>query len=140
MDEILKKIASRADKAQAHGRDVSEVKTLIAEAATVIGAARQAILNQSGKTYTIAISATSTDAGAATSTALRIDVGRTRQALHADLVKVREMVFAAREAVRKAAVALAQIPKVDELEVEQATSTESSVSTSTTSTGTSTNQ
>ena len=93
----MERIGSRADKAEANGRDVSSVRTLITEATGAINAARQAIQEQSGKTYIIAVN---------TEEFLKTDVGRTRQALHTDLVKVRQVVFAARDAVRKAAVAL----------------------------------
>ena len=50
-------------------------------------------------------------------TTLRSDVGKTRQALREDFVVVRDKVKAVRAAVRKAAVTLAQIPWVDEVEV-----------------------
>jgi len=48
-------------------------------------------------------------------------VGKIRQALYNDLMAVQKTVKAVQEAVRKAATTLAQIPKVDELEI--ATST-----------------
>ena len=55
---------------------------------------------QSGKTYTIKVT---------TETALKSDVGKTRQALGADLAKVRDLVKSAQSAVKDAAVALAQV-------------------------------
>ncbi|KKR89118.1 MAG: hypothetical protein UU85_C0003G0035 [Candidatus Wolfebacteria bacterium GW2011_GWA2_42_10] len=119
LEKVLDRIGSRADKAEAHGLDISAVRTAITEANNVIAASRAAIAAQAGKTYTIIIS---------TEAALRTDVGKTRQVLHDDLTKVQETVKAAREAVKKAAVTLAQIPRVDELEV--ATSTATSTATS----------
>ena len=63
---------------------------------------------KAGKTYSFTVT---------TEDKLRSDVGAARQALHADLVAVREIVKAARDAVKSAAVALGQVPKVDEAEV-----------------------
>lgn len=128
LEEVLEKISSRADKAEAHGMNVSPVRDSINEARTEIAAARTAIVGQTGKTYTIVISTATTTTSGGT---LKSDVGKARQALHADLVKVREKVFAAREAVKKAAVALAQIPKVDELGVKEETASEPTTATST---------
>lgn len=105
LEDVLKRIGSRADKAQTRTLDVTSVRTAIDKATQAIAAARAAIQTQSGKTYTITI--TSEDN-------VRTDVGKTRKALHDDLVKVRDAVKAAREAIRQAATTLAQIPKVDE--------------------------
>lgn len=108
IEKVLDKIGSRTAKAKANSRDVSTVETAITEAEKVIAASREAVKTQAGKTYTITIT---------TETALRQDVGKARQALHADLVKVQDSVKAAREAVRKVATTLAQIPNVNDLEV-----------------------
>ena len=133
LEEILGRISSRTDKAEANGKDVSSVRTLITEAESAIAASRSAIAAQSGRTYPITFTGVSTTSTSTPETNLRADVGKARQALHNDLVKVRETVFAAREAVKKAAVALAQIPRVNELEIEDS-------STSTPASATSTNQ
>ncbi len=125
IEKVLDKISGRTAKAEANGRDVSAVKSAISEAQNSIAASRSAVQTQAVKTYTITIT---------TENALRQDVGKARQALHADLVKVEDTVKAAREAVRKAATTLAQIPNVNDLEVSsgaEATTTP----TSTTSTG-----
>ncbi len=68
-------------------------------------AARAAIEAQAGKTYSISVT---------TEQKLKEAAEAARKALHDDLNKVKEAVKAAHEAVRKAAVALAQIPRVDE--------------------------
>ncbi|MBI2048810.1 MAG: hypothetical protein HYT30_02680, partial [Parcubacteria group bacterium] len=107
-------IGSRMEKAEANGRDVSAVKTAIAAAKTAIASARAAIEVQSKKTYDVAIS---------TEDKLRPDVGKAREALRNDLVKVRETVFAARDAVHKAATTLGQVQGVNELEVTPAPAT-----------------
>ena len=121
LEKILAKIGSRADKAVANGVDVSAVRTAITAAEQVIAASREAIKVQLAKVYVPTVS---------TEDNLRVDVGGARQALHADLVRVRDTVVAAREAVRKVHAILAQIPKVDELEdstqnVEPSTNTSS---------------
>lgn len=108
IEKVLDGVSSRASKAEANGRDISAVKSAVSEAQNLIAASRKAIEAQIGKTYTITIT---------TENALRQDVGKARQALHADLTKVQEAVKAAREAVRKAATTLAQIPNVNDLEV-----------------------
>ena len=108
IEKVLDKISGRSAKAKDNGRDVSTIETVITEAEKVIAASREAVKTQAGKTYIITIT---------TETALRQDVSKARQALHADLVKVEDTVKAAREAVRKAATTLAQIPNANDLEV-----------------------
>jgi len=109
IEEALSRVSSRSDKAEVNGLDVSAVRPMISEAESVIAASRSAIELQADKTYSIEINEEDT---------LRIDVGETRKAVHADLSNVRDTVRSAHDAVRRVAVALAQIPKVDELEVE----------------------
>lgn len=112
--EVLERVVSRTDKAEANGLDVSAVRVVITDARTAIDAGRSAITTQYDKEYKITI----TD-----ETTLRADVGEIRLALQSDLGDVRDAVVAARDSVRKAAVALAQIPRVDELGVEESTTT-----------------
>lgn len=107
LENVLERVASRADKAEEKGLNVSSVRTAVTGALSAIEAARVAVAAQAGKTYTITISSEDN---------LRVDVGKARQALHSDLVKVRETVKAAHEAVRQAAVILARVPRVNEAE------------------------
>lgn len=101
LERMLVRISERADKASLEkGLDVSSVRSAIDKANTAIASARLAIEAQSGKTYAIKVTTEST---------LKIDVGKARQALNADLAKVRDLVKAAQSAVKDAAVALAQI-------------------------------
>ncbi|MEW5805116.1 MAG: hypothetical protein AB1721_00065 [Patescibacteria group bacterium] len=109
LETVLERIGSRADKAEANGLDVSAVRSAITEAEQAIAAARTAVAEQSGKTYLINITDEEN---------LKADVGQARQALAEDLKAVREVIKSAHDAVRRAAVALAQIPRVDELEIE----------------------
>ncbi len=115
ISDILKRIVSRTDTAQANGRDVTAVRTAIANAQTAIASARAAVVAQVAKTYSLNIT---------TDTALKNNVGATRQTLRDDLKKAADSVKAAREAVRQAATTLAQIPGVDDLK--EATSTTTS--------------
>lgn len=108
LENVLAKIVSRTDKAEINGRDVTSVEAAIQAAGAAITASRSAIEIQTNKIYTIATSTEDT---------LRLEVGKARQALHDDLVRVRDAVFAAREAVKKAAAELHKIQGVDELEV-----------------------
>lgn len=116
LEKALDRISSRTAKAEANGRDISPVKTAITEATDAIAASRTAVQNQAAKVY---------DAPTInTENTLKTDVGKIRQALHNDLTAVQEIVKNAQEAVHKAATALAQISKVDELEIEGATTTQ----------------
>lgn len=108
IDEMLDRVESRTSKAETNGLDVSTVKPEITNAQNAIAAARAAVETQAEKVY--AVQTTGNE------TTLRSEVGKTRQALHEDLTAVHDMVKAARDAVRKAAVTLAQIPRVDEVE------------------------
>lgn len=105
MEKTLERIGTRADKAESRGLNVSVVRAAMDDARAAIEASRTAITAQAGKTYTIEVTAEEV---------LKADVGKARKALHDDLVKVRDTVKAAHDAVRNAAVILAQIPRVDE--------------------------
>ena len=105
IEDVLGRVATRADKAAANGADITAVKAAIAKAQTTIASARAAATAQAGKTYQIAVTVDNN---------LRVDVGKARQALRTDLVSVREAVKAAHMAVRDAAVSLAKIPRVNE--------------------------
>ena len=108
IDKVLDRVESRTDKAEANGLDVSTVRPEITNAENAIAAARAAVEAQAGKVYEVQITGSETT--------LRADVGKTRQELHEDLTGVRDLVKAAREAVRNAAVTLAQIPRVNDNE------------------------
>ena len=112
LDTILNNIGSRADKAESAGLDVSAVRSAISDAQKAISASRDAVKAQAAKTYPITITTTN---ASTTENNLKIYVGKARQALHADLVRVRATVFAAREAVHNAATVLAQIQEIDDI-------------------------
>lgn len=105
LDEIMLKISSRADKAESRGLDVSAARGALTEAKNAIAVSRAAIEMQSGKVYSINITSEE---------ALKNSAVTARKALHDDVIKVFDTVKMAREAVKKAATTLAQIPKVDE--------------------------
>jgi len=108
IESVLSRILSRSEKAIANNENVSSVTTASEVAKTAIAAARTAIQEQTAKVYSVE---------ATTEEALKTDLGRVRDMLRSDLEAVKSKVKAARDAVQSAAVSLAQIPKVDELEV-----------------------
>ena len=113
LEVIVVKIEERTAQAETRGRDGSGVKNAVADAKSALAASRTAVATQAGKTYSIAVS---------TEDALRVEVGKARKALHDDLASVRDTVKNAREAVHKAAVALAQAARAEN---RQATTTPS---------------
>jgi len=112
LEKVLEKIESRTAKAKLNGLDVSNTEEAINEAYEAIEKAREAIGYQAERVYAPDIT---------TEENLRQDVGKIRKELHSDLVSVRELVKIAFMAVKNAAVSLAQIPKVDQLEVSTTT-------------------
>ena len=130
IEAVLNRILSRSQKAAANGEDVSTVNAASDLAKKAIEDTRAAIQIQAGMAYSVAVS--TPVAAVSTSTVasdmLRADLTTMRNQLRQDLELVRTKLKAARDAVHNAATTLAQIPKVDELEI----------STSTTSVGTST--
>ena len=115
LEKVLEKIESRTAKAKLNGKDVRRVEEAIQKAHEAIEKAREAVKAQAEKVYQPPQITTEAN--------LKLDVGKLRQQLHDDLKAVEKLVKDARDAVRQAAVALAQIPKVDELEVPTTTET-----------------
>lgn len=115
MSAVLVNITSRTDKADARGLNVSSVRTAIAAAQTAISNARTAISAQAGKTYVPTVAATSTDS------MLKSAFVTVRDSLRQDLKVVEKAVKDARDAVHAAAVALAQIPRINETDVTTST-------------------
>ncbi len=109
LEKILERIESRTTKAELNGIDVTQVEAVIEKAHQAINTAREAVKTQAEKIYQPPEITSEEN--------LRLDVGKLRQQLHDDLKAVEKLVKEARNAVREAAVALAQIPKVDALEV-----------------------
>ena len=102
--EILTKIGTRADKAEAAGRDVSAVRAAITAARAAISAAQDALNTQAGKTYVIEITNEEN---------LGQNVRETIQLARGDLRGVREKVREARQAVIEALRVLKGIRGVD---------------------------
>lgn len=115
LEKVLVNIKSRTDKAQANNKEVAMVRTAITAAETTIANTRAVVTTQSGKIYKITVT---------TEDKLKGDVQIVRQNLYNDLKAVRDKVKEARDAVQKAAVALAQIPRVDDLEVTETSTTD----------------
>lgn len=100
LEKVLNRINEKVKTDSAKGLDTTTVYMTITAATEKIKLARTAIEVQAGKTYPVKIT---------TESKLKVDVGAVRQTLHDDLVKVRDAVKAAREAVHKVAVALGQL-------------------------------
>jgi DNA repair exonuclease SbcCD ATPase subunit len=119
IETVLNRILSRSEKAAANGADVAAVSSASGTAKTAIQEARAAIGIQAGKIYSAAVSSEDT---------LRSGLASARDQMKQDIEAVKSKVKAARDTVQTTATTLAQIPKVDEMEV--ATSTESATPTS----------
>ncbi len=105
LTNILDKIKSRRDKAQAAGNDVSSVNAAIANAESALTAAQAAINNQSTKTYLINIT---------TEDKLGPAVSSTVQTFKTDVKLVIDAINAARRTIQDAVKALQAIKGVDE--------------------------
>lgn len=115
---ILQKISSRADVIALQNGDVTLLKESIVNANTALTKARDAIVAQTAKVYTIAVKTEET---------LRGDTGATRQLLEKDLSDVRDLVKAVHESIKDAAEIFGNTPGVEKIKVLQvSTSTESS--------------
>ena len=97
IDGVLVKISSRADKAEAAGKDVSDVRAKVTSATAAIASARAAITAQASKDYTLTVSSDET---------VKTDASAARDSLKADLESVRAAVKTAYDAVKSAAQAL----------------------------------
>lgn len=123
IEGVLNRILNRSEKASANGENITGVIAAGEAAKIAIREARAAIQTQAAKVY----SAPTTTS----ETTLKSDLGGVRDVLRSDLGVIKTKVKSARDAVQSAAVSLAQIPKVDELEVEENGDDDNTVSTST---------
>lgn len=105
IEEVLRGVSARADKAALEGRDVSIVRADIVDAESAIATAKSYITAQSGTTYTIQVT---------TEDNLKADTSSAREALKGDLDTVKDAVKKAHEAVRKAASDLGKVPQVNQ--------------------------
>lgn len=112
METVLTNISTRADRAEARGVDTTGTRGAIEDTYAAIEVSRAAIEAQFDKVYTIEIGSEET---------LKVDVGEVRRMLHDDLESIRNTVKEAHDAIRSAAVMLAQsIPtQVDDGSIEE---------------------
>lgn len=108
LSTILDKIESRKDKAIANGKDVTEVESAIADARSVIEAAKTQVAAQAGKDYTIELSEDETT--------LRGVVGDATSSLQRDLQNTRKVVVEAKQAVQNVMSIIKQIGGVDSVQ------------------------
>lgn len=119
LDNVLKHIESRTDKAQANGRDVSSVRAAIQKAKEAISSAREAVAEQAKKTYLVDVSAVGGDtstAGAQTRlvSKFREQFVKLNKQLREDLFALRDgPMKEARQAVQEAFQELSKVPNVD---------------------------
>lgn len=97
LQEILDKLTTRASDLKAKGLNTSSAEAKLAVAKTALDAAKSAVAAQGAKTYTIAVNSEST---------AKNDVGAAMSGLQKDLQGVYQTVFAAKKALRDAALAL----------------------------------
>ena len=97
LEEIVKKIETKTAELKAKGVDTSVVDAALSGAKTAIASANTAVAAQAAKTYAIAVSSETT---------AKNEVGQFMKGLEVDLKIVRDLVKAAHESVRSAAVAL----------------------------------
>lgn len=109
LEKILERIESRTIKAELNGIDVSQVKEKIKEAYSAIETAKTKVEEQAGKIYSPPEITGEEN--------LKVEVGKLRKQFHADIKAVEKLVKEAREKVRIAAITLAQIRGVDNLEI-----------------------
>lgn len=109
IEQVLKNITSRTDKAELAGKDVTVVKADIKIATDNISAFRDALKTQASKTYTINITTEKT---------LKANIKKTREMLFNDLKTLRDKAKTTREAVIKTANDLSKIQGIDNLENE----------------------
>ncbi len=102
LSTILENIQNRANEAKAIGKDTSSVDTAIATAQTAIQKAQTAVTAQVGKTYIIAITAT-------TSAALRNGANIATKQLSTDLMANYQLMLTAKQAVNQAYIALIKV-------------------------------
>jgi len=113
---IIQKISSRADVVTLQGGDVTALKESIVIANNALAKAREAIVAQTAKVYTIAVK---------TEAALKSDIGITKQSLEKDLSGVRDLVKAVHESVKDVAALFEKIPGAEKMKVLQVSSASS---------------
>jgi hypothetical protein len=105
LNNVLGRVQSRIEKADARGLDTTAAKAALQRARNAISTARQAVEEQAKKTYAITFSNENNLKGA---------VREARQKLHSDLVALRDGAMRnAREAVHEAIKTLRNIPNID---------------------------
>lgn len=115
---ILQKISSRTDIISIQNGDITALKEGLSLANSALVKAREAIIAQTAKVYTIAVKTEAT---------LKSDTGTTKQLLEKDLNNVRDIVKALHESVKNVAEIFEKTPGVEKMKVtETSTSTASS--------------
>lgn len=109
LELMLERIESRTAKAKIRGLDVTEVEIAIRTAKEKIDNVKNDIESQATKVYSLEFSSEEET---------KLKVGELRQSFHQDIMVIQGKVKEAFQLVREAAVKLAQIPRVDEIKIE----------------------
>lgn len=119
LSAVLEKVKSRLEKAKAAGKDVSAVEAAMTKAEQAIEAAKAAVAEQAGKTYSVD-TASMTGSTATTSgqnnlvSALRTKFKAAREQMFKDLTALRDgKMKDARKAVQEAIQSLAKVPDIN---------------------------
>lgn len=107
IENVLVSIESRISKAKEKGIDVSSLDSKVNDAKKAIEKARETVATQADKVYEITV----TD-----ETTLKPEMKTLRDTFKKDTEAVRSVIKDAHKAVKDVAVALAQIPKIDDID------------------------
>lgn len=100
LEEILRRLAGRAQDAKLQGKDTGEVDLAIGSAQAAIDNVKIAVASQAANLYVIEI---------ASESALRIDVGSVVSLLRSDLKDVHKLIVEAKQAVQNVVMELAKL-------------------------------
>lgn len=114
---ILQKLSSRADVLSIQGVDTASLKEAMSFVQTEISKARDAIVAQTAKVYTIAVKTEAT---------LKNDTGSTRQELQRDLNTVKTLIKSVHDALKNAADIFGDTDGANKMRVSQPSTTTSS--------------
>lgn len=112
IENVLVSIESRISKAKDKGIDVSSLDTKVSDAKEAITKAREAIKTQANKVYETTV----TD-----DTTIKTEMKTLRDTFKKDIEAVRIIVKDAHIAVRNVAIALAQIPNINDVDSDEST-------------------
>jgi len=115
LDRAVVNITTRAEKAKVNGKDVTNVMTALQNAQLAIVAARDMVIAQSTKVYSVAVSS---------EVKVADDLKKSRDLLNTDLKAVQDKIKAAHDSIWVALSELQKIPEVNKTPILPATGTQ----------------